>query len=118
VYIRTADRPGRGLRAYPSRSPAAVLLRQAKDQLSGALTEWLTNPPEDRWSESGYQWASPAKRKEPNYFLYCEVPLATLTNFMGRTMSVATSKLITRPWPSRLKCRRNWPSLRSPIKPS
>jgi hypothetical protein len=50
---------------------------------------------------------------------YFEVlPFPVLTNLIGRTMSVATSKLVTGPLPSRLKCIRNWPSLSSPMKPS
>lgn len=39
-------------------------------------------------------------------------------NRIGRTMSVAASKLVTRPLLSRLKCITNWPSLMSPMNPS
>ena len=56
-----------------------------------------------------------------NFSLLCyfaALLFPVLTNLIGLTMSVATSKLVTRPLPSRLKCIRNWPSLRSPVKPS
>jgi hypothetical protein len=54
-----------------------------------------------------------------NFSLLCYfevLPFPVLTNLIGRTMSVATSRLVTRPLPSRLKCIRNWPSLSSPMK--